>query len=88
MKGCVVNFFYSSYLLVWIIIGIVVITIDFAICSISVLDEHSITGIALYLSLFAYLIERLRYASSKKQSVLLAYLFLIFWLILAALSVS
>jgi membrane protein implicated in regulation of membrane protease activity len=87
MIDCILKFFYSTFLLIWILIGLVLLTVDYCVEFYNSSVSGSLVHLAFYLSLLAYLLERVRSRKTKKPNALLAYTFLAFWIILAAISV-
>lgn len=90
MTDTILKFFYSAFLLIWILLGVISLTVHYGLefngsvapCRLSV------EQLAFYLSLFAYLVERIRYKIKKNASVVLAYSFIFFWIIMAAINIS
>lgn len=87
MKKFILKFFYSTFLLIWILSGVVFLTVDYCVEFHNSSVSGSLVHLAFYLSLFAYLLERVRYRKTKKPNALLAYIFLAFWIIQAAICV-
>mgnify|MGYP000706108664 CR=1 FL=1 len=90
MTDTILKFFYSTFLLLWILLGVIALTVHYGLeLNNSIAPFRlSVGQLAFYLSLFAYLVERIRYKKNKNASVVLAYSFLFFWIILAAINVS
>lgn len=89
MNRVILKFFYSSFLLIWVLAGVVLLTADYCVGLYDSMESGlpSVGQLVFYLSLLVYLLVRLRYKRSGNESIVLVYLFLFFWVIMAAISV-